>query len=86
MDFFEEEMARGKTHQSSKVGFRFAERDYVLVDTPGHSICSMIEGVYAVKIAGLIIPMINNEFESAFKRTFIDCTSKWSGKIGFISK
>lgn len=64
-------MARGKTHQSSKVDFRFDGQNYTLVDTPGHSIFirSMIEGVYAVKIAGLIIPMINNEFESAFKST-----------------
>lgn len=68
-DIFEEEAAKGKTHEYIKVDFTINDKNYQVVDTPGHSIFirSMIEGVYGVKIAGIIIPMVDNEFEAAFK-------------------
>jgi len=69
LDIFEEEAARGKTHEFIKIDFEINDQSYILVDTPGHSIFirSMIEGVYGVKIAGIIIPMPDNEFDAAFR-------------------
>ena len=69
LDIFEEELSRGKTHEFAKIDFEIDNQKYRLIDTPGHSIFirSMIEGIYGINIAVVIIPMINTEFESVFK-------------------
>lgn len=66
LDIFDEEAAKGKTHESINIQFEYNNTYYELIDTPGHKlfIRSMIEGVYGANIGCVIIPMINNEFEA----------------------
>jgi len=69
LDIYDEEMARGKTHEFDTVMFDFKDKQYQLIDTPGHQkfVRSMIEGIsQQVNIAVLMISMKDNEFEAAF--------------------
>lgn len=36
LDIYEEETSRGKTHEFSEIGFTYNDKDYTLIDTPGH--------------------------------------------------
>jgi len=69
LDIYEEEAERGKTHEFDTVTFKHNERNYQLIDTPGHQkfVRSMIEGIsQEVNIAMLLISMKDNEFEASF--------------------
>jgi elongation factor 1-alpha len=71
LDIYEEEMLRGKTHEFNLVNFNYNNKDYQLIDTPGHQtyVRSMIEGLSQnVNICMLLISMIPNEFESSFEK------------------
>lgn len=72
LDIYEEEQLRGKTHQYATVEFKFGDKSYELIDTPGHKsfVRSMIEGISNahVNIAVLLVSMLENEFESSFER------------------
>jgi translation elongation factor EF-1alpha len=62
LDVYEEEMARGKTHEFDTVLFenKATGRSYRLIDTPGHQkfVRSMIEGISGkVNIAVVLISM-----------------------------
>ena len=68
LDIYEEEMERGKTHEFDTVIFNYKDKQYQLIDTPGHQkfVRSMIEGIsHDVNIAVLLISMKDNEFEAA---------------------
>lgn len=70
LDIYEEEQARGKTHEFDSVIFdnKKTGKQYELIDTPGHQkfVRSMIEGISQnVNIAIAMISMKDNEFEAA---------------------
>jgi small GTP-binding protein len=69
LDIYEEEQERGKTYEFDTVTFNYKDKQYQLIDTPGHQkfVRSMIEGISQhVNIAVLLISMKENEFEAAF--------------------
>jgi len=71
LDIYEEEMLKGKTHEFNSIEFKYNNKDYQLIDTPGHQIFirSMIEGIsQEVDICVLLVSMIPNEFESSFEK------------------
>ena len=71
LDIFEEEMARGKTHDFNEIELTYKEKKIILVDTPGHQsfVRSMINGISRnINTAILLTSMIENEFESSFER------------------
>jgi translation elongation factor EF-1alpha len=71
LDIYEEEMKRGKTHEFNTVEFKYNDKGYQLIDTPGHRkfVRSMIEGISDdVNIAVLLVSMLDNEFNSSFGR------------------
>jgi translation elongation factor EF-1alpha len=70
LDIYEEEMLKGKTHEFNLINFKYQEKEYQLIDTPGHKsfVRSMIDGISEdVNIAVVLISMKDNEFESSFK-------------------
>ncbi|VVU95565.1 Elongation factor Tu GTP binding domain [seawater metagenome] len=71
LDIYEEEMVKGKTHEFNLIDFNYNQKDYQLIDTPGHQmfVRSMIEGISQdVNICVLLVSMIQNEFESSFEK------------------
>ena len=69
LDIYEEEAEKGKTHEFGSVIFNHNDKQYQLIDTPGHQkfVRSMIEGIsQEVNIAMLLISMKDNEFNSSF--------------------
>ena len=61
----------GKTQQFSDIGFTYNDKDYTLIDTPGHQsfIRSMKSGISreGVDIAVLMVSAIENEFNLVLK-------------------
>ena len=71
LDIFEEEMARGKTHDFNEIELNYNNQQVILVDTPGHQsfVRAMINGISRnVNTAIILTSMIENEFESSFVR------------------
>ena len=74
LDIFEEEQEQGKTktHEFSHHKFQYDNKEYTLIDTPGHLIYirALIEGLYSTKInlIVLVISSIADEFTSSFER------------------
>ena len=71
LDIYEEEMLRGKTHEFNLIDFKYQDKNYQLIDTPGHQtyVRSMIEGISQdLNVCMLLISMIPNEFESSFEK------------------
>ncbi|AYV77936.1 MAG: GTP binding translation elongation factor [Edafosvirus sp.] len=72
MDIWEEERERNKTHEFQLVDFKYNEKNYQLIDTPGHKsfIRSMIKGIYQKEsnsiIGCLVVSVSKGEFESGF--------------------
>lgn len=72
LDIDESERLKGKTHEFSTIKFNYQNKQYMLIDTPGHKsfIRSMIGGISMIKnITGvLVVSLIDNEFERGFER------------------
>ena len=71
LDIYDEEMSRGKTHEFNEIIFNYNEKEYKMIDTPGHQgfIRSMIGGISRdVDIGVLMVSVIDNEFSSSFDR------------------
>jgi small GTP-binding protein len=69
LDIYEEEQLRGKTHEFDSVQWKYQDKLYELIDTPGHQrfVRSMIEGISGnVNIAIVLVSMLDNEFEASF--------------------
>jgi translation elongation factor EF-Tu-like GTPase len=68
----EEEIRYGKTktHEYSYYDFQYKEKNYKLIDTPGHLIYirSLIEGLFSheIDLIVLVISSIQNEFKESF--------------------
>ena len=69
MDVLEEERRRGKTHESSSRQFKWKNREFRLIDTPGHKlfIREMINTLFAESLIGVIV-ISAYEFGPAFER------------------
>lgn len=71
-DTNEEEQVKGKTHEFNTISFAHKDKEYHMIDTPGHKmfVRSLIEGLCAIdssKIIGcLILSMAKGEFESGW--------------------
>lgn len=74
LDTCEEEQEHGKTktHEFSFYDFSFENKDYTLIDTPGHLlyIRTLIEGLFSRKIdvVCLVISSVKDEFDLSFQR------------------
>lgn len=72
LDIWEEEREKSKTHEFNEIIIKFKEKEYKLIDTPGHKnfIRSMIEGISQVDdtdiIACLMISSAKGEFDSGW--------------------
>lgn len=72
LDIWEEEQEKGKTHEFNLLRLKYKEKEYDLIDTPGHKmfIRSLIEGISHFEnseITGcLVISMAKGEFESGW--------------------
>jgi len=71
LDFYEDEMKKGKTHEFNEIEFKYNDNSYVMIDTPGHKsfVRSMISGISRnIDIAVLMVSAIENEFISSFNK------------------
>lgn len=71
LDIYEEEMLRGKTNEFNEIDFKYQDKTYQLIDTPGHQtfIRSMIDGISRdVDIGVLMVSMLENEFNASFDK------------------
>jgi small GTP-binding protein len=72
LDVNEEERVKGKTHEYTVIPFEWKEKEYELIDTPGHQsfVRSTIKGIgsYPNVHAILVVSAIENEFSSGFER------------------
>ena len=72
-DINEEEQVKGKTHEFNFIPLIYKNREYQMIDTPGHKIFirSLIEGLSSIDsnqiIGCLILSMAKGEFESGWK-------------------
>lgn len=68
----EQESGKTKTHEFSFYDFVYRDKNYTLVDTPGHLlyIRTLIEGLYSRKIdvICLVISSVQDEFNLSFER------------------
>jgi translation elongation factor EF-1alpha len=73
LDIWEEEQEKGKTHEFNLLKLNYNNKEYDLIDTPGHKmfIRSLIEGISHFEnseITGcLVISMAKGEFESGWE-------------------
>lgn len=72
LDIYEDEQRRDKTFEFSSYNFKYDNKDYVLIDTPGHKefIRSMIQGIsyYNMNVFVCVISIYKNEFEASFDK------------------
>jgi translation elongation factor EF-1alpha len=68
LDIFEEEQARGKTMDYANLDFKYGDKNYTLIDTPGHKhlIRTLISGLNHYNTSELVgclmISCVENEF------------------------
>ncbi len=70
LDVFEEEQLRGKTHEYNSIDFNYENKQFRLIDTPGHRtyVRSMIEGISSgVDVILVIISMHDKEWRAGLE-------------------
>ena len=75
LDTFEEEQERGKTHEYNIVDFTYMNKEYSLIDTPGHAsyVRSMIAGLTTgADVVVIIVSMHEKEWNAGFNGMLLE--------------